>query len=119
MLLCVVPLAVSEARLVLRNFDNITIRIANVAERLAGILLWLCNKHGSSISPLFIVRLNIWNADMHKAADWVRIGGNTERYRWFCGCRAAPDVDNEPHVSDLDVPGRAAAVASAQNATSE
>ena len=28
-------------------------------------------------------------------------------------------VDNEPHVRDLDVPRRAAAVASAQNASSE
>jgi hypothetical protein len=34
-------------------------------------------------------------------------------------CRTAPDVDNEPRVRDLDVPRRAAAVASAQNATSE
>src|SRR5262249_31577883 len=42
-----------------------------------------------------------------------------ERYRWFCGCRTAPDVDNEPRVRDLDVPRRAAAVASAENATSE
>src|SRR5215472_5192473 len=33
--------------------------------------------------------------------------------------RTAPDVDNEPRVGDLDIPRRAAAVASAQNATSE
>ena len=53
MLSCVVspPSAVSEARLALRNFYNITIRIANVAEGLAVIVLWLCDKHGSSISP--------------------------------------------------------------------
>ena len=63
------PSAVSEARLALRNFYNITIRIANVAERLAVIVLWLCDKHGSSISPQFIARLHICNADMHKAAD--------------------------------------------------
>ena len=44
-------LAVSEARLALPNFYNITIRIANVAERLAVVILWLCDKLGSPISP--------------------------------------------------------------------
>ena len=44
-------LAVSEARLALPNFYNVTIRIANVAERLAVLFLWLCDKLGSSISP--------------------------------------------------------------------
>src|SRR5271156_5558126 len=63
--------------------------------------------------------MNICNADIHKAADRSGIGGDAERYRWFVGCRTTPDVDNEPRVRDLDVPRRAAAVASAQNATSE
>ena len=51
------------------NFYNITIRIANVAARLAVLVLWLCDKLGSSTSPQFIARLNICNADIHKAAD--------------------------------------------------
>src|SRR6202035_3568915 len=63
--------------------------------------------------------MNIRNADIHEAVDQIGIGGDAERYRWFVGCRTAPDVDNEPRVRDLDVPRRAAAVASAQNATSE
>ena len=44
-------LAVSDARLALPNFYNITIRIANVAARLAVLVLWLCDKLGSSASP--------------------------------------------------------------------
>jgi uncharacterized membrane protein len=44
-------LAVSEARLALPNFYNITIRIANIAARLAVLVLWLCDKLGPSISP--------------------------------------------------------------------
>ena len=44
-------LAVSEIRLALPDFDNITIRIAHVAERLAVLVLWLCDKLGSSTSP--------------------------------------------------------------------
>ena len=44
-------LAVSEVRLALPNFYNITIGIANVAARLAVLVLWLCDKLGSSTSP--------------------------------------------------------------------
>src|ERR1700682_3780683 len=63
--------------------------------------------------------MNIGNADIHKAVDLIGVGGDAERYRWLVGCRAAADVDNEPRVRDLDVPRRAALVASAQNAASE
>jgi hypothetical protein len=59
----------SEARFALLNFYNITVRISNVAARLAALVLWLRNKLGSSISPEFIGRLNICNADNHKAAE--------------------------------------------------
>jgi hypothetical protein len=45
------PLAVNDARLALPNFYNVTIRIANVAARLAVLVLWLCDKLGSSASP--------------------------------------------------------------------
>jgi len=62
-------LAVSEVRLALPNLDNIAIRIANVAARLAILFLWLCDKLGSSAAPQFIARLNICNADIHEAAD--------------------------------------------------
>ena len=62
-------LAVSEARLALADFYDVAIRIANVAVRLAIRFLWLCDELGSSISPKFIARANIRNADIHKAAD--------------------------------------------------
>ena len=51
MLSSVCRLAVSDARLALPNFYNITIRIANVAARLAVFGLWLGEKLGSSASP--------------------------------------------------------------------
>src|SRR5271156_4579981 len=91
-----VGLAVSEVRLALPNFYNIAIRIASVAARLAVLVLWLRDTLGPSASPQFIARLNICNADIHKAADRIGIGGDAERYRWFVRCRTAPDVDNEP-----------------------
>src|ERR1700685_1476013 len=62
-------LAVSGARIALPNFYNIAIRIANVAARLAVLGLRLRDELGSSTSPKFIARLNICNADIHKAAD--------------------------------------------------
>jgi hypothetical protein len=62
-------LAVSYARVALPNFYNIAIRISNVAARLAVLRLRLRDELGSSTSPKFITRLNIGNADIHKAAD--------------------------------------------------
>src|SRR6476646_11163027 len=64
-----VGLAVSNARIALPNFYNIAIRIANVAARLAVLGLRLRDELGSSTSPKLITRLNICNADIHKAAD--------------------------------------------------
>ena len=88
-------LAVSNARIALPNFYNIPIGVAYVAARLAVLGLWLRDKLGSSTSPKFITRLNICNADIHKAADFIWISGDAERYHWFVGCRTAPGVDKE------------------------
>ena len=84
--------AVSDARIALPDFDNIAIRIANVAAGLAVFGLWLRDKLRSPASPLFIAGLNICNADIHKAADFIGIGGDAEGYRWFVGCRPPPEL---------------------------
>src|ERR1700729_10258 len=42
-------LAVSDARVALPNFDNVTIRIANVAAHLAVLGFWLGDKLGSAL----------------------------------------------------------------------
>src|SRR5271156_5007267 len=63
--------------------------------------------------------MNIRNADIHKAADFIGVGGDAERYRRFVGRRAAPGVDDEPRVGDLEVARRAALVASAVDAAAE
>src|SRR5260370_30436304 len=44
-------LAVSDARVALPNFYNVTVRIANVAARLAVLGFWLGDKRGSPASP--------------------------------------------------------------------
>ena len=44
-------LAVRDARNALPNFYNVTVGIANVAERLAVLVLRLCDKLGSSAFP--------------------------------------------------------------------
>src|ERR1700678_3470636 len=113
------PLAVGDAWLALPDFYNIAVGIANVAAGLAVLALWLGNKLGSSTTPAFVARLNIGNADIHKAADGIGAGGDAERDRRFVGCRTAADVEDDPRVRDLDVAWSAAAVAPAENATSE
>src|ERR1700683_644765 len=91
--------AVSDVRVGLPNFYNVAIRIADVAARLAVFGLWLRDELGSLAFPEFIARLNIGNADIHEAADQIGVGGDAERCRWLVGCRTAPDIDDEPHVS--------------------
>src|SRR5207247_74025 len=71
----------------------------------------------------FSFRCNIRNADIHTAADLMRVGEDAKRYRRLVGGRPggrpAPNVDKEPSIRDLNVPRRALAVASAQSATAE
>ena len=62
-------LAVSDTRIALPNFYNVTVRIANVAARLAVFGLRLRDELGASTSPEFITRFNIGDADIHEAAD--------------------------------------------------
>src|ERR1700685_1255776 len=63
--------------------------------------------------------MNIRAAEIHKAADLIRVGEDANRYRRLVGGRPAPDVDKEPRIRDLNVPRRALAVASAQSAAAK
>src|SRR5579862_671785 len=111
--------AVSEVRLALSNFDNVTIRIAHVTACLAVLFLWFSEKLGSSASPEFIACLNIGDAYIHKAADIIEVGRDAERHRRFIGRGATAEVHNEPHVRDLDESRRALVIAYGQNAAAK
>src|ERR1700741_3329193 len=63
----------------LSNLDDITVRIADVAANLAVLGYRLRDELGSSTFPQFIARLNIRDAEIHKAVDVIRVG-DTERY---------------------------------------
>src|SRR6202050_3569521 len=101
----------------LPDLDNVTVRIADVAANLAVLGDWLCDELGSSTFPQFIARLNIRNAEIHKAVDVIRVG-DAERYRRLIRGRPAPNVQNHPDIRKLKVPRRVA-VAQTQNASAE
>src|SRR5215472_14873175 len=101
----------------LSNLDDIAVRIADVAANLAVLGYRLRDELGSSTFPQFIARLNIRDAEIHKAVDVIRVG-DTERYRRLIRRRAAPNVQNHPDIRKLKVPRRVA-VAQAQNAGTE
>jgi hypothetical protein len=63
--------------------------------------------------------LDIRNANIHKAADFIRVGEDAQRYRRLVRSGPAPDVHNEPRIRDLNVPGRTLGIASAQYAATE
>src|SRR6202453_3879061 len=58
----------------LSDLDNITVGIADVAANLAVLGYWLRDELSSSSFPQFIARVDIRNADIHKAVDLIRVG---------------------------------------------
>src|SRR5689334_12124727 len=101
----------------LSDLDNISVGIPDVAARLAILGDRLRDELGSSTFPQFIARLNIRNAEIHKAVDVIRVG-DAERYRRLIRGRAASNVQNHPDIRKLKVPRRVA-VTQAQNASAE
>src|ERR1700720_2445872 len=101
----------------LSDLDNITVRIADVAANLAVLGNRLREKLGSPTFPQFKARLNIRNAEIHKAVDVIRVG-DAERYRRLIRGRPASNVQNHPDIRKLKVPWRVA-VTEAQNASAE
>src|ERR1700758_4539923 len=101
----------------LSNLDNISVRIADVAARLAVLGDRLRDELRSSAFPQLITRLNIRNAEIHKAVELIRVG-DAERYRRLIRGWPASNVQNHPDVRKLKVPRRVA-VTQAQNASAE
>src|SRR5579863_296062 len=64
-----------------------------------------------------MARLNIRNAEIHKAVDVIRVGG-AQRYGRLIRGRAASNVQNHPDIRKLKVPRRVA-IPQAQDASSE
>src|SRR6202046_5689351 len=101
----------------LSDFDDVTIRIADVAANLAIFGNRRREELGSSTFPQFVARLNIRHAEIHKAVDVIWVGG-AERYRRLIRGRPAPNVQNHPDIRKLQVRGRVA-VTHGQNASAE
>src|SRR3954452_2971282 len=68
------PSTVREFRLTLSDLDHVTVRVADVAARLAVFVLRLRDELGPSAFPQVVAGMNIRDADVHKAADPVRVG---------------------------------------------
>src|SRR5580704_15538149 len=101
----------------LSDLDNISVRIADVAARLAVFGDRLRDELRSSTFPQFIASLNIRNPEIHKAVDVIRVG-DAERYRRLIRGRPASNVQNHPDIRKLKV-SRRVAVTQAQNASAE
>src|SRR5277367_3543791 len=101
----------------LSDFDNISVRIADVAAYLAILGDRRRDELGPSTFPQFIARLNIRNAEIHKAGDVIRVG-DAERYRRLIRGRPAANVQNHPNIRQLKV-RRRVAVTHGQNASAE
>src|ERR1700733_11328028 len=101
----------------LSDLDNVAVRIADVAANLAVFGYGLGEELGSSTFPQFVARVNIRNAEIHKAVDVIWVG-DAERYRRLIRGRPAPYVQNHPDIRKLKV-RRRVAVTHGQNASAE
>src|ERR1043166_5833771 len=88
----------------LSDLDDVTVWVADVAADLAVLGNRFREKLGSPTFPQFVARLNIGNAEIHKAVDVVRVG-DAERYRRLVRGRAASHVQNHPDIRKLKVRG--------------
>src|SRR5579864_80153 len=109
-------LTVGEGR-ALPDLDDVAVRIADVAAYLAVFRYWFCDELGSATFPQLVARLNVGNAEIHKAADVIRVG-HAERYRRLVRGWPAPNVQNHPDIRELKVRG-CVAVTHGQNASAE
>lgn len=107
-------LAILEARFALPNFYDVPVRIAYIASYLAVLIFRFGEKCRSPTSPELVARMNIRNANIHEATNFIGVGRRSERYRWFVRCRTAPHIENEPNICDFDI-RRCVPVASADN----
>ena len=103
----------------LSDLDNITVRIPDVAANLAVFRYRLRDELRSSTLPQLIARLNIRHANIHKAAELIPVCEDAQRNCRLVRSRPASNVDNEPRIRDLNVPGSTLAIPSAQNAAAE
>src|SRR5579872_4377303 len=101
----------------LSDFDDVTVRIADVAAYLAVLRYRFRDELGSPTFPQLVARLNVGNAEIHKAADVIRVG-DAERYGRLVRGRPAPNVQNHPYIRELKVRG-CVAVSHGQNASAE
>src|SRR5580700_1416587 len=101
----------------LSDLDDIAVRVADVAADLAVLGNRRREELGSPAFPQFVARLNVRNAEIHKAVDVIRIR-DAERYRRLIRGRAASNVQNHPDIRKLKVPWRVA-ITQAQNASAE
>jgi hypothetical protein len=76
----------------LSDLDNVAVRIADVAAYLAVLGYGLRDEFGPSTFPQFIARVNISNAEIHKAVDVILIG-DAESYRRLVLGRSPSDVE--------------------------
>src|SRR3954470_7331516 len=91
-------LAVREVR-ALSDFDNVTVRIADVTARLTVLGDRLRDEFGSSTLPQFVARLNIRDAQIHKAVDVIRVG-DAEHYRRLVRGGPTPHVYDHPDIRE-------------------
>ncbi len=79
------------------------------------MILWLGQEFGPSPSPLLVAAPDVRDTHIQEAGKLVRVLRGMKRHVWFIVRGAAPDIQNQPAIGNLEDGGFAAA----NNVTSE
>src|SRR5438034_2494038 len=82
----------------LADFDEVTVRVADVAADLGLALYRRRQELGAAGAPLRVDRIDVGHADVQEAAGPSRVGRRLERDGRLVVGRPAADVDDDPAV---------------------
>src|SRR5882762_3271140 len=86
----------------LPDFDEVAVRVAEVAAGFLPAVDWGCEEVGATLAPGLVGGLDVCDADVQEAADAIGIAGRLEGDAWLVVSRSAADVDDDPAVRERD-----------------
>src|SRR5580698_569848 len=101
--------AVLDAVLTLPHLNNVAVRIADIAARLAILHDRLRDELRASALPFLVASLDVRHAEIHETIDVIRIG-RAKHHRRLVGRGPSPDVDDHPYIREPQIPRRTLAV---------
>src|SRR6266566_8504491 len=86
----------------LPDFDQVAVRVAEVAASFLPAVDWGCEEVGATLAPGLVGGLDVGDADVQEAAHAIGILWRLENDGRLVVCGSAADVDDDPAVRERD-----------------